>query len=808
MLLFQYISLFISSLHRSICSIDKNCKCYFHTSFLFLILCFSNSMLLAQNLGEINGRVWDQKTKTPIANASVVLKNSTQGTITDTDGYFVIKDIQPDTYTLSVSHLGYQMYSDFKLIVKSKGNVFLKIELDEVSTSLEEVVLLNTNTINSKETPLSIQTLSAVEIETYPGGNNDVIKSVQSLPGIAPIGSYRNELIIRGGAPNESVYYLDGMEVPNINHFMTQGSSGGTVGIVNVSFIKDMTLSRSAFGAEYDNPLSGVLAFQQKRGDARKASYNFRVGASEAGLTYNGPLFKKGEDYSKTTLIASVRHSYLQFVLESLGSPVRPQYWDYQWKLSHQVNDQNTLSFIGIGSKDDTRIVDTGTTATTEQEPIIKQNTHAIGLTWTHQYKNGDGNLKLTLSNNKLVNDFSIYEDNVNELNAVFKNDAIEGETKLRLHSTHYQGNWKFSLGTNIQASAYKNNSFSPLFKAFQYDTKINFTKYGFFVKTSGSVLNNRLDIALGIRMDDDTFSTGSNLGDTFSPRTSLSYALTQDFKWKLNASVGRYYKIPVYPLLGYQFDGNYVNKDAQYTQSDHIVVGIAYRPRPSTLLTLEAFSKAYSNYPISIADDISLANKGTDFEILGNEAVETKGKGKSAGVEFWFQQKLTNRLYATMTYSYFFSEFNNLNSETLFPSLWDSRYIFSFTGGYKMKRNWEFSIRYRQAGATPYPLADEEASLLAYPRLVYDYTTLRKNNLDGFREGNFRIDKRWNFKRFAFNFYFEVFNFLGQTVQLPDGYAIQKDADGEIKEPKELMRLRSEGISNPIPSVGLVFDF
>ena len=145
-------------------------------------------MLLAQNLGEINGRVWDQKTKTPIANASVVLKNSTQGTITDTDGYFVIKDIQPDTYTLSVSHLGYQMYSDFKLIVKSKGNVFLEIELDEVSTSLEEVVLLNTNTINSKETPLSIQTLSAVEIETYPGGNNDVIKAVQSLPGIAPIG--------------------------------------------------------------------------------------------------------------------------------------------------------------------------------------------------------------------------------------------------------------------------------------------------------------------------------------------------------------------------------------------------------------------------------------------------------------------------------------------------------------------------------------------------------------------------------------------------------------------------------------------
>jgi len=399
--------------------------------------------LHAQSNGELRGRILDNETLNPISNASILFENTEYGTITDSDGFFNVMEITPDTYTITVSHLGFNDYKIYNLIIRSKGNAFLEIKLHESFASLDEVVLINNISSKNKETPLSIQTLSSVEIETYPGGNNDVIKAVQSLPGIAPVGSYRNELIIRGGAPNESVYYLDGIEVPNINHFMTQRSSGGTVGIVNVSFIQNMTLSRSAFGAEYDNPLSGVLSFEQKKGDAKKANCNFRIGASEAGLTFNGPLFKGDKSYSNTTLIASVRHSYLQFVLELLGSAVRPQYWDYQWKFSHQFNDNNHLSFIGISSRDDTRIVNTETTnnfeiAITEQEPIIKQKTHAVGITWTHQYENSSGNFKLSLSNNKLENDFSLFEDSINELAAVFQNDAIEEETKVRFQSTHF----------------------------------------------------------------------------------------------------------------------------------------------------------------------------------------------------------------------------------------------------------------------------------------------------------------------------------------------------------------------------------
>ena len=142
-----------------------------------------------------------------------------------------------------------------------------------------------------------------------------------------------HDIIIRGGGPNETVYYLDGIEIPNINHFSTQGSSGGPVGLINVSFIKDVTLSTSAFGAEYDNALSGVLSFEQKEANIDKISGNFRIGSSEAGLTFEGPLnlFENKE----TSFIFSVRRSYLQFLFKAFGFSFLPDYWDYQMKNLH-----------------------------------------------------------------------------------------------------------------------------------------------------------------------------------------------------------------------------------------------------------------------------------------------------------------------------------------------------------------------------------------------------------------------------------------------------------------------------------------
>jgi len=779
------------------------------TSFFLLLI----SLVYAQNNGTLTGQVIDNKTLLPLEGSTVLVEGTTIGVITDAEGYFSIQDIPPKTYKITASFLGYTSETKFNVIVKSVGTADLLFKLEEDNQILDEVVVIKSSFRTTKETPLSTQSLSAVEIETYPGGNNDIAKVAQSLPGISPsIGGFRNDFIIRGGAPNESVYYLDGIEIPNINHFSTQGSAGGPVGMLNVDFIRNVTLSSSAFGAEYDNPLSGVLAFEQRDGNTKDFAAKVRVGASEAGITINTPLFKGDKERSNTTLMLSARRSYLQFIFELVGLPIRPDYWDYQWKLTHTVDTYNSISFIGLGSIDDFSVVapdefDAEQQATIEQVPIIQQRTTTLGLSWTRKFKNGNGLMLTTLSTNRLQNLFSRFEDNEAKSGLLFENDAVEQETKLRSKVTRYSGDWKYSYGFNLQLSKYSNGTLS-LLENFNYATSINFTKYGFFGKASRSYFNERLSLSLGLRLDADSFTTGSSLIDNLSPRFAASYRITQDERWKINTSIGRYFKMPTYTMLGFQdINGNFTNKNNRYTQSDHYVLGIEYNWSPTSRITIEGFLKDYSQYPVSVLDQVSLANKGGGFEVLGNEPVIDSGEGQSLGMEVLFQQKLTKNFYGVLAYTYFFSEFSRENGPLL-PTVWDSRNLLSFTGGYKLKRNWEISLRYRYAGKTPYVPTDVAASLAAYPRIVLDYNRLGDLSLDVFSQGDIRIDKKWNFKRLSFNFYLEVQNFLAQAVPRPLEYGLERTDDGMEVQPRNLVVIDTDRTQTPLPSFGFVFDF
>ena len=234
---------------------------------------------------------------------------------------------------------------------------------------------------------------------------------------------------------------------------------------------------------------------------------------------------------------------------------------------------------------------------------------------------------------------------------------------------------------------------------------------------------------------------------------------------------------------------------------------GVEYNWTPTSRITLEGFIKDYSQYPVSVLDQVSLANKGGGFEVLGNEPVVDTGVGRSSGIELLFQQKLTKNFYGVLAYTYFFSEFSRANGPLL-PTVWDSRNLLSFTGGYKLKRNWEISLRYRYAGETPYVPTDVAASLAAYPRIVLDYSRLGEQSLDVFSQGDLRIDKKWNFKRLSFNFYLEVQNFLAQGVPQPPEYGLARNADGSESDPRSLVLIDTNRTETPLPSFGFVFDF
>ena len=521
---------------------------------LFLLLFAFSLTGFSQALGVLTGKIFEEN-QSPLFGATVVLEGTTFGAITDELGQFSIPNIPPGTYTIQAGYLGFTSQTVFNFQIKSVGTPPLNFVLLETSQALDEVVVALSPITRPKETPLSTQSLSAVEIANYPGSNNDVVQVAQTLPGVSPsIGGFRNDLIIRGGAPNEVVYYLDGIEIPNINHFSTQGSAGGPVGMLNVSFISDVRLSSSAFGAQYNNPLSGVLQFTQRDVNPDGFAGNFRLSASEAALTLETPLLvnkKNGE--VKTDVLLSVRRSYLQFLFELIGLPIRPDYWDYQYKLNHKIDAYNSLSFVGLGSIDEFTVAlpedpTPDQKATFDQVPFINQNSNTVGVTWKRRFKDQSGFMEVSLSNNSLWNTYSEYNDNASQTELRFQNDALESETKLRLAVNRFAEGWKWSHGLNLQRAFYENSTLNTL-AAYQYNTSLDFLNYGLFAQGSKDFLQDRLALSFGFRMDGDTFIKGSNLLKTFSPRASASYALTPS--WKLNGTAGVYYKIPPIHYVG-----------------------------------------------------------------------------------------------------------------------------------------------------------------------------------------------------------------------------------------------------------------
>jgi outer membrane receptor for ferrienterochelin and colicin len=763
---------------------------------------------MAQVSGSISGYVKD-KTGAPVPGCFIEVDGTAYNAVTDEAGYFTINNIEPASYNITASMTGFGSVTLYNVIIKSVGNPEINFELTETSEELTEVVVTKFKTGRTTETPLSVQSLTAVEIANYPGSNNDVVRVAQTLPGVSPsIGGFRNDLIIRGGAPNETVYYLDGMEVPNINHFSTQGSSGGPVGMLNVSFIQDVTLSTSAFGAQYDNPLSGVLQFRQRNGNTNNFNGNVRLSASELALTLEGPLFKSEGKESKTSFIASVRRSYLQFLFQLIELPIRPDYWDYQYKVTHKIDDYNSISLLGLGSIDDFSVeapddFDEEQQATLEQVPYIEQRTNTTGITWNRRFKNGNGNMQTTLSNNYFQNTFTRYEDNENQEGVLFSNDAKEIEYKLRNQTTFFINNWKLSAGFNTQWSDYTNITTDITDNNF-YRTDIDFLKYGLFANLSGSVTDD-LNVSFGVRADDDTFTGYDNLFTTISPRLSLSYRLTD--KLKINSSVGRYFKLPPYTILGYRENNILLNENAAYTKSDHYVVGLEYMLSNSAWATLEGFYKRYNNFPVSLADQVSLANKGAGFEVLGNEAVATTGSGRTYGLELFVQQKLTDNFFGVFSYTFFFSEFTGTDNSQYLPSVWDSRHLLSFTGGYKFKKNWEVSSRFRFAGKTPFVPIDTQASLQTYPEFVFNYNNLGDEKLDVFNQLDVRIDKKFNFSKFSLNIFAEAENILAQAIPQPPQYILSRNNDGSITEPPSLSTVNTSN-NQIIPSIGIVLDF
>ncbi len=798
--------------------------------FTFIVLASLQSF--AQKAGIVYGTVIDKLSQQPITGATISINK--QQAITNEKGMFRLVNIVPATYNITVKSIGFAEVTKFNIVVNAGNATEINFELETTSTNLENVTVKSTGRKTVKaatlETPLSVQRMTTEEIKANPGGNFDISKVIQSLPGVGggvAGGGFRNDILIRGGAPNENVFYVDGIELPTINHFATQGAGGGPQGILNVSFIEDVKLSSSAFDARFDNALSSVFEFKQKKGSNTQLQGNVRLSATELAGTFEGPLTKGNKP---TTFLASARRSYLQLLFSALDLPIRPNYWDFQFKTSTQLNAKTTLTLLGVGAIDRFSFA-APKEATPEKlysissNPAVQQNSYTVGGSIKRLIKNGYWNL--AISRNVLDNQLDRYSNNLTPSEATrnLKLTSVEAENKLRFDVNQNFNGLKLAYGFTAQLVNFSNNTFAKISEAplvvNNFNSTLQFGKMGAFVQVGKRFMDNRLGLSAGVRSDVNTFTNnGGNALQTLSPRVSINYVLAD--KWNVSASVGRYAKIAPYTILGFKDNnGNFANKNADYTISNHYVAGIEHLPSNNLRFTLEGFYKTYQNVPISVQKGISLANLGSDFNVLGNEAVVTNGKGRAYGFEFFAQKKLTNRFFGIFSYTFYKSDYTNSNNQYV-ASAWDNRHLVSMTLGYKLPKNWEIGLKFRyQGGApfTPFNDAASRANFLTLGEGVLDYSQLNTQRLQAFNASDIRIDKKWNFRKLTFDLFLDVTNWYAAQTFAPATFTFKRNeantafltTDGQPIQPNGsngIPFLLNNNETQVLPTIGFIVEF
>ena len=533
---------------------------------LLTLLLFSNlllSLLQAQPVHRIRGTVIEKNSRQPLEFINVMVLGLNKGGVTNAEGHFTIEQVPPGIYRLQATAIGYKSVTTPEYIVSTK-DLNISIEMEENLTELAGVTVTASPFRRDLESPVSLRIIGLQEIEKSPGANRDISRIVQSYPGVAfsPIG-YRNDLIVRGGSPSENRFYLDGVEIPNINHFSTQGASGGPVGILNADLIREVNFYTGAFPTDRGNALSSVLDFKLRDGDMEHNSVKATLGASEVSLASNGHIGKK------TSYLVSIRQSYLQFLFDMLDLPFLPTFTDAQFKLKTRFNEQNELTVLGLGGIDNMRL---NTKADSEDNeyilsylPKIKQETFTLGAVYRHYA--GAHVQSVVVSHSYLNNRNTKYRQNDESIpeNLMLRLRSTEQETKFRFENNSSFRNWKVNLGLNLDYSQYTNTTFQKAYtnqaQTFDYHTYLGMMRWGLFGTISYSSMDERFTASLGLRADANNYSSAmKSLSDQLSPRISLSYQLADH--WFLSGNAGLYYQLPPYTALGFKDNnGTYVNK-------------------------------------------------------------------------------------------------------------------------------------------------------------------------------------------------------------------------------------------------------
>ena len=775
--------------------------------------------VIAAETYPVRGQVIGKLSREPVPYAGVsVWGNPKTATSTDSLGYFVIKQVPPGVCRLSVSCIGYENLLTEEYIVSAKLP-FIELELEEDETQLSGVTVQAAPFRRLKANPVSLQVIGLGEIEKSPGGNRDISRIVRSYPGVSfsPIG-YRNDLIVRGGSPSENRFYMDGVEIPNINHFATQGASGGPVSILNADLIREVQFYTGVFPVEKSGALSSVMDIRLRDGDVSDNSFKATLGASE--FSFSG----SGHFSDKTTYLFSVRQSYLQLLFKLLNLPFLPNYVDGQFKVKMKFSPNDELVLLGLVGIDNMKLnLDiTGESAEyyLSYLPRITQQTFTVGASYRRYM--GRNVLSLTAGYNYLGNQNLKYRDNDDSRpeNRTLDFAAKEQKSSLRAENRTYIGRWTITGGAEIYEARYVNNTFQRLYgvgrDSSRYDTRLGIVGASLYASALYKSANEKFSAAVGVRVDGCDYSrVMARFWENVSPNVSFSYRFHPD--WAVSAATGIYHQLPPYTALGFKDnDGAFVNRSLKYMRVCNTNVGVEWSRNESLVIALEGFYKYYDRMPLSLYDDIPLACKGNDYGVVGNEALVSTAQGRAYGTELSLRWQIAGRLSAVSSLTLYRSECRNDRHAAYVASAWDNRFIANVSATYDFPRQWSVGAKLSAIGGSPYTPYDEEKSSLVQAwdvlgRPYYDYTRFNSERLGAFAQLDVRVDKNFYFRKWSLGVYVDLQNVTMSRLKQPDvpvSTGVIENPDAPADRQRYKMKYVKLSSGTLVPAIGVTVQF
>lgn len=742
---------------------------------LLLIIFFTCCTGYSQtNTGIIKGKLIDRETQNPVTDANIQIVGTFENTITDKSGEFSFNNITLGNYELKITAPGYFPIIKSDLVVYASRPLEVLIQLIPMNITTDQIDVEANYFSKSSDVNISTMNLDFEEIRRAPGATEDISRMLQTAPGVSIGNDQRNDLIVRGGSPSENLLLIDGIEIPNINHFNTQGSTSGAIGFINVKFIQEANIFTGGFPSRFGDKSSGVVDIRFREGSRKKFYSDINLNVGGFGGIFEGPLFSEKGSY-----IVSVRRSYLELLKGAIQLSAVPNFWDLNLKLNYDLSPNDKLSMIGFGSID--RIDFDGDKTDDLDDPYGKafshQNNYVAGFNYTKIFKKGY--LQTTLSNS--ISDYDIVSYGQRQDTIQFNDKATEREHTLKTE-LNYQANRILNLNFTAggKLANIKNNVFAKQDTTYAgyirpdliFDNTVNTYKlFGSFNLTS-KFLNDNLIFNAGFRVDYFDFI---NLKTYFSPRAGVSYKLTP--LTTINASYGIFYQAPAYLWLA----SNPINKNLNDIRSEHFILGFEQLLSPDFKFTVEAYEKRYKDYPVATENPtFILIDGGSDFgPNLVGPAVSA-GKGYVRGIDFSLHKKLTgNGFYGMLNYSYSYSNFTALVGGEK-PGAYDPTNQITLIAGYQVADEWLVGFKIKYAGGKPYTPLDIAAST-QFNRGIYATNDFNSARYPDYIRVDLRIDKKVNFKKASLVGYIEFQNLFNRKNVNSYFWNETKNAQGTV---------------------------